>query len=113
MLAAHPEIDVIVGRRPGDHRRARGRRGRGVADKVKLVGYGGGAIAVQGIKAGERYATVMQMPATEGRLGIEHLIRRSAPASPARASTPRRPARRRRRDAGQRRQVPALAEWPG
>ena len=51
------------------------------AGKIALVGYGGGAIALQGIKSGERYGTVMQMPATEGA---------SAPSSSSRPSGPAR-----------------------
>jgi ribose transport system substrate-binding protein len=47
------------------------------------VGYGGGAIALQGIKSGERYGTVMQMPATEGRLGTEQLIQAIRTGTPA------------------------------
>jgi ABC-type sugar transport system substrate-binding protein len=46
----------------------------GRAGQVALIGYGGGAIALQGIADGSRYGTVMQMPATEGRLGTEQLI---------------------------------------
>jgi ABC-type sugar transport system substrate-binding protein len=41
---------------------------------IRSVGYGGGAIALQDIAAGKRFATVMQLPGTEGRLAVEHLI---------------------------------------
>ena len=54
----------------------RSRRSTDIKDKVALVGYGGGAIALQGIARGERFGTVMQMPATEGRLGTEAADRR-------------------------------------
>ena len=60
---------------PGHHRRARGRRGRRRSDHpVQTIGYGGGEVAIDDVAAGVRYATVMQMPATEGRLAVEHLI---------------------------------------
>ncbi len=73
MLQAHPDLTLIVG---ADQAitgavQAVGKDNNG---KIALIGYGGGAIALQGIKSGERYGTVMQMPATEGRLGTEQLI---------------------------------------
>jgi ribose transport system substrate-binding protein len=72
IVAAHPDVSVIVSADQAI-------TGAVVAvadikDKVRLVGYGGGAIALQGIASGERFGTVMQMPATEGRLGTEQLI---------------------------------------
>ena len=48
------------------------------------MGYGGGAIAFQDIASGLRFGTVMQAPATEGRLGTEQLIKaiRTGTAAP-------------------------------
>jgi ribose transport system substrate-binding protein len=82
MLQAHPDLTVIVG---ADQAitgavQAVGPDNKG---KVALIGYGGGAIALQGIKTGERYGTVMQMPATEGRLGTEQLINAIRTGTPA------------------------------
>ena len=82
MLQAHPDLTVIVG---ADQAitgavQAVGPDNKG---KIALVGYGGGAIALQGIKSGERYGTVMQMPATEGRLGTEQLIQAIRTGTPA------------------------------
>jgi ribose transport system substrate-binding protein len=81
-LAGRPEHAGGPPRSDRDHRRRPGLTGAvtavkdaGVADKVKLVGYGGGAIAFQGIAAGERYGTVMQAPA-RGRPGHEDVHRR-------------------------------------
>ena len=81
---------------------------RGLKGKVQLVGYGGGAIAFQGIASGERYGTVMQAPATEGRLGVQHVHRRD-PERHAGAGRrrPEGPARRRGRHQGQRPDLPA------
>jgi len=72
IVAAHPDVSVIVGADQAITGAV-----QAVADikgKVRLVGYGGGAIALQGIASGERFGTVMQMPATEGRVGTEQLI---------------------------------------
>jgi ribose transport system substrate-binding protein len=73
MLQAHPDLSVIVGADQAITGAVQA-VGPDNAGKIALVGYGGGAIALQGIKSGERYGTVMQMPATEGRLGTEQLI---------------------------------------
>jgi ribose transport system substrate-binding protein len=74
LLAAHPDLTVIVGADQAITGAVQAAKDAEAQDTVALVGYGGGAIALQGIKAGERYGTVMQMPATEGRLGTEQLI---------------------------------------
>ncbi len=74
MLAAHPDLTVITGADQAITGAVTAVKDAGVADKVKLVGYGGGAIAFQGIAAGERYGTVMQAPATEGGLGTQMFI---------------------------------------
>jgi ribose transport system substrate-binding protein len=72
IVAAHPDVSVIV----SADQAITGAviAVKDIKDKVRLVGYGGGTIALQGIKSGERYGTVMQMPGTEGRLGTEQLI---------------------------------------
>ena len=75
MLSAHPEIYVIVSADQAITGAVQAVADANLKDQVKLVGYGGGAIAFQGIKSGERFGTVMQMPATEGRLGVEQLIK--------------------------------------
>jgi len=75
MLTAHPEIDVITGADQAITGALQAVTDAGLKDKIKLVGYGGGAIAFQGIKSGDRYGTVMQAPATEGRQGTEDFIK--------------------------------------
>ena len=91
MLTAHPDITVITGADPAITGAVTAVKDAGVADKVKLVGYGGGAIAFQGIAAGERYGTVMQAPATEGGLGTQMFIdaiRAGGGSSPGSMSSP-------------------------
>ena len=112
IVAAHPDVSVIVSADQAITGAVQAVKD--IKDKVRLVGYGGGAIALQGITSGERFGTVMQMPATEGGLGHEEPDRRD----PVRHAGPgRRPARlaarRWRRDQGQRGHFLPLAEWPG
>jgi ribose transport system substrate-binding protein len=72
IVAAHPDISVIVSADQAITGAVQAVKD--IKDKVRLVGYGGGAIAFQDIAAGTRFGTVMQAPATEGRLGTEQLI---------------------------------------
>lgn len=74
MLAANSDLNVIVGADQAITGAVQAVADSGVGGQVKLIGYGGGAIALQGIASGDRFGTVMQMPATEGRLGTEQLI---------------------------------------
>jgi ribose transport system substrate-binding protein len=82
IVAAHPDVSVIV----SADQAITGAvvAVKDIKDKVRLVGYGGGTIALQDIAAGTRFGTVMQMPGTEGRLGTEQLIKaiRSGTAAP-------------------------------
>jgi ribose transport system substrate-binding protein len=84
MLQAHPDINVITGADQAITGAVQAVAAVNLKDKVALVGYGGGAIAFQGIASGERYGTVMQAPATEGLLGTKQLIEaiRTGKASP-------------------------------
>jgi ribose transport system substrate-binding protein len=83
MLTAHPEINVITGADQAITGALQAVKAANVADKVKLVGYGGGDVAFKGIKAGERFGTVMQAPATEGKLGTEQFIQAIRTGTPA------------------------------
>jgi ribose transport system substrate-binding protein len=74
MLTAHPDINVIMGADQAITGALQAVTTAGVKGKVLLVGYGGGAIALQGIASGDRFGTVMQAPATEGRVGVTDLI---------------------------------------
>jgi ribose transport system substrate-binding protein len=71
MLSAHPEINLIVGSDQGIEGaiQAIGKK------KIVLVGYGGAAAAMQGVKAGTWYGDVAQLPATEGRLAAEAAVK--------------------------------------
>ncbi len=74
MLTAHGDLSVIIGADQAITGALQAVTDAGVKDKVKLIGYGGGAVALQGIAAGDRYATVVQLPASEGRIGVGNLI---------------------------------------
>lgn len=75
MLTAHGDLSVIIGADQAITGALQAVTDAGVKDKVKLIGYGGGAVALQGIAAGDRYGTVVQLPASEGRIGVENLIK--------------------------------------
>ena len=81
IVAAHPDVSVIVSADQAITGAVTAVKD--IKDKVRLVGYGGGTIALQGIASGERFGTVMQMPATEGRLGTEQLINAIRTGTPA------------------------------
>ena len=85
MLTAHPEINVITGADQAITGALQAVQDASLADKVKLVGYGGGDVAFKGIKSGERFGTVMQAPATEGKLGTEQFIQAIRTGEPAAA----------------------------
>ena len=74
MLTAHPDLTVITGADQAITGAVTAVQAAELQDQVKLVGYGGGAIAFQGIAAGERYGTTMQAPATEGGVGTQMFI---------------------------------------
>jgi ribose transport system substrate-binding protein len=81
IVAAHPDISVIVSADQAITGAVQAVKD--IKDKVRLVGYGGGAIALQGIASGERFGTVMQMPATEGGQGTKQLIDAIRSGTPA------------------------------
>jgi ribose transport system substrate-binding protein len=74
MLTANAGIDVIAGSDQAITGALQAADAAGLAEGILTVGYGGGAIALLDIAAGNRYATVMQLPGTEGRLAVEHLV---------------------------------------
>ena len=85
MLVSNPEINLIVG---ADQGIAGALLATTAAERteVVLVGYGGSGTAYNQIVAGTQYATVAQLPASEGRFAVEDLIQaiRSGTPSPAR-----------------------------
>lgn len=70
MIAAHPNLDVIVGADQGIEGAS-----RVVPSHVILIGYGGSAAALAGISSGRWYGDVIQLPASEGRLAVEDLVK--------------------------------------
>jgi ribose transport system substrate-binding protein len=66
MLQAQPDMDVIVGADQG----ATGAQIALNGKKVTLVGYGGGGVGLRAVRSGAWYGTVMQRPATEGKLAM-------------------------------------------
>ena len=74
MLQANPDINLIAGSDQGIQGAV---QALAAADKsgVLLVGYGASAVGVQGVAAGDWYATIAMSPASEGRLGMQALIK--------------------------------------
>jgi ribose transport system substrate-binding protein len=71
MLQAKPDLDVIVGADQG----ATGAQQALGGKKVTLIGYGGGGVGLKAVKSGAWFGTVMQRPATEGRLAMRCAIK--------------------------------------
>jgi len=88
MLQANSDINVIVGSDQAITGALQAIDGAGKTGDVTVIGYGGGALAIQEIAAGKRYATVVQQPATEGRLGVEHLIQAIRTGTPVPGTDP-------------------------
>jgi len=75
MLTAHPDIQVIVGSDQGIQGAVQAIDAAGKAKDISLVGYGGSATGVAGVAAGTWFSTVLMTPASEGRLGMQALIK--------------------------------------
>lgn len=75
MLTAHPNINVIVGA-DQDCEGAQQALTAANNTKVKLVCYGGSSYGVAQLQShkGPWFADVLQMPATEGQLGMEMVV---------------------------------------
>jgi ribose transport system substrate-binding protein len=71
MLQAHPDLNVIIGADQG----ATGAQQALSGQKVTLIGYGGGGVGLKAVASGAWFGTVMQRPATEGRLGMQCAIK--------------------------------------
>jgi ribose transport system substrate-binding protein len=70
MLQARSDINLIVGADQGATGAEQARAGRDLV----LVGYGGGRVGLNAVKAGRWFGTVMQRPTTEGRRGMQCAI---------------------------------------
>jgi ribose transport system substrate-binding protein len=66
MLQAHSDLNVIVGADQG----ATGAQQALNGQNVTLVGYGGGEVGLKAVASGAWLGTVVQRPATEGRLAM-------------------------------------------
>jgi ribose transport system substrate-binding protein len=71
MLQAQPDMDVIVGADQGATGAQQALNGK----KVTLIGYGGGGVGLKAVGSGTWYGTVVQRPATEGKLGMQCVIK--------------------------------------
>jgi ribose transport system substrate-binding protein len=70
MLQSNSNINLIAGSDQG----IEGAQQANTSKKVVLVGYGGSAAGISGVKSGKWFGTVQQTPATEGRLGMQQVI---------------------------------------
>lgn len=70
MLAAHPDLNLIVGSDQGIEGSVQALVSAGKKGKIVLVGYGGGAAGLQGVASGDWFGDVAQTPASEGRLAV-------------------------------------------
>jgi ribose transport system substrate-binding protein len=70
MLQAQPDLNVIVGADQGATGAEQALNGK----TVTLIGYGGGGVGLKAVASGTWFGTVMQRPATEGKLGMQCLI---------------------------------------
>jgi len=70
MLQSNSSINLIAGSDQG----IEGAQQANTSKKVVLVGYGGSAAGISGVKSGKWFGTVQQTPATEGKLGMQQVI---------------------------------------
>ena len=71
MLQAQPDMNIIMGADQGATGAQQALNGK----TLTLIGYGGGQVGLNAVKSGAWYGTVMQRPATEGKLGMQCLIK--------------------------------------
>jgi ribose transport system substrate-binding protein len=71
MLQSQPDLHVIVGADQG----ATGAQQALGGKDVTLIGYGGGGVGLKAVGSGAWFGTVVQRPATEGRLGMQCVIK--------------------------------------
>jgi ribose transport system substrate-binding protein len=75
MLTAHPDLNAVVGSDQGIEGAVQALASANKTGKVLLVGYGGSAAGLSGVSSGAWFGTVVQTPATEGRLGVADLVK--------------------------------------
>jgi ribose transport system substrate-binding protein len=74
ILTAHSDLQLIVGSDQGMQGSDQALEAAGRSDDVLLVGFGGSAAAFELVKSDRLFSTVMMVPASEGRLGMEAVI---------------------------------------
>ncbi len=75
MLTAHPTLDAVAGSDQGIEGAVQALAAAKKTGKVLLIGYGGSAAGLAGVKSGAWYGTIVQDPATEGQVGVSDLIK--------------------------------------
>lgn len=75
MLTANSNLSAVVGSDQGIEGAVQALAAAKKTGKVLLVGYGGSAAGLAGVKTGAWYGTVVQDPATEGRVGVADLVK--------------------------------------
>jgi ribose transport system substrate-binding protein len=75
MLTAHSDLNAVVGSDQGIEGAVQALASANKTGKVLLVGYGGSAAGLSGVSSGAWFGTVVQTPATEGRLGVAYLVK--------------------------------------
>lgn len=75
MLQSHPGIDVIIGSDQGMQGVTRAVAAAGKQAQVKIIGVGGSVAGLAEVKNGTWYGDVPVLPATQGRLGLDALVK--------------------------------------
>jgi ribose transport system substrate-binding protein len=74
ILTAHPDIDGIVGADQSMQGSDQALTAAGKIDDVLLVGFGGSEQALAAVAEGRWFSSVMMVPASSGKLGMEAMI---------------------------------------
>lgn len=74
ILTAHPDLELIVGSDQGMQGSDQALEAAGKIGDILLVGFGGSEQALAAVGEGRWFSTVMMVPATSGRLGMEAVI---------------------------------------
>ena len=75
MLQAHPDLSLIVASDQGLEGATQALSAAGKTGKVLMVGFGASEAGLGYVKAGTVFGDVAQAPASEGKLGVEALIK--------------------------------------
>jgi ribose transport system substrate-binding protein len=74
ILTAHADLNLIVGSDQGMQGADQALEAAGKSDAILLNGFGGSEAAFELVKNDRLFSTVMMVPASEGRLGMEAMI---------------------------------------